>query len=52
MPDLIRAIMIVGEDCRVKRGIWQPFNNARYQARDLKPGSEFRYLTKPSNGVI
>jgi hypothetical protein len=36
MPDLIRAFMIVQRGLP-GRGIWQPFNNVRYQARDLSP---------------
>jgi hypothetical protein len=31
-PDLSRAFMVVQRGLRVKRGIWRPFNNVRYQA--------------------
>jgi hypothetical protein len=30
------------EDCRVKRGIWQPFNNVRYQTHDPKAKKPIR----------
>jgi hypothetical protein len=49
MPDLIDCSERIAG---VKRGIWQPFNNVRYQTPDLKPRSQSRYLTKPSIGVI